>query len=101
MGYPASPGNIGEISESPVEKEQSSAPAPVLLRSGGAGPKKAVRSANHLLNFSFPARERPTASSYRRPQLTHAPYRRERFVQAKYVLGTSIISFLILNDRCH
>lgn len=55
------------------------------IRSSSNGAKKVSRSANHLLNFSFPARERPSASSYHRPKLVHTPYRRERFVQAKYV----------------
>lgn len=55
------------------------------IRSSSNGAKKVSRSANHLLNFSYPARERPVASTYNRPKLVHAPYRRERFVQAKYV----------------
>lgn len=54
-------------------------------RSSSTGAKKVSRSANHLLNFSYPARERPAASTYNRPKLVHTPYRRERFVQAKYV----------------
>lgn len=78
-GLSMSPGNAAEEAGYSAELHVAHEP----LKSSA---KKTVKSLNHLLAFSFPARERPSASTYKRPQgLVHATFKRERFVQAKYV----------------
>jgi hypothetical protein len=55
----------------------------IAQQTGGTTDRKGRVSLNHLLNFSFPQRQRPQPIIRRQKITSYQPYNKERFVNAK------------------